>query len=114
MASLASRIASKDFSRQTIAALKANGVMIQRATFVPGPNGSYLNGERAYVIDDNGCGRVLLYLEVLDMSRGELAACSGCDSMSNPATWRTLTYEGASMPVCAACHSDQDQLNTAN
>lgn len=56
---------ARDFSRKTLSALRKQGITIVGATFVPGTDGSYANGERAYQLDDNGTSRLRTFLEVL-------------------------------------------------
>lgn len=68
--SLAAQIAQKDFSRKTLAGLGEKGISVIGATFVPGPSGSYLDGERAYSLDDNGTHRLRAFLEVLTLAEG--------------------------------------------
>jgi hypothetical protein len=56
--------ASKDFPRGTLSALTKRGIKIVGSTWLPGPSGSYANGERGYLIDDNGTGKVWSYQQV--------------------------------------------------
>ena len=48
--------ATRDFSKATIKALRAQGIAIAFATWIPGTDGTYANGERAYMLS-NGCLR---------------------------------------------------------
>ena len=60
--------ASKDFHRSLVAALNKRGIYFHGATYVPGDDGSFANGERAYQLDDNGTHRVRTYAEVREMA----------------------------------------------
>lgn len=57
----------RDFSSATIRALAKRGVTVLRATVIPDPASDmpFATGERGYVVDDNGCGRVWSFAEVL-------------------------------------------------
>lgn len=59
----------RDFSRKTLTALARKGIEVLGATFVPGSDGSFANGDRAYKVNDNGCGRVLTFTQVLEAAR---------------------------------------------
>jgi hypothetical protein len=56
--------ASKDFPKSTLSALTKRGIRLVGTTWLPGPGGSYANGERGYLVDDNGTGKVWSYLQV--------------------------------------------------
>lgn len=56
--------ASKDFNRTLVASLNKRGVFFIGSALVPGADGSFANGERAYCLDDNGTHRVRSYAEV--------------------------------------------------
>lgn len=58
---------SKDFSRTVNAQLKKLGAVIIGATFIPGVDGTFANGERAYQLDHNGTSILRTYREVLAM-----------------------------------------------
>lgn len=57
--------AARHFSQKTIRTLSRRGVEILSATYIPGPDGSYLNGETAFNVVDNGVGRVLTFSQVI-------------------------------------------------
>lgn len=59
---------ARDFSRKTLGALRKQGISIVGATFVPGADGSFANGERAYQLDDNGTSRLRTFGEVLALA----------------------------------------------
>jgi hypothetical protein len=63
-----SSIASKDFSRTTLAALRKQGIAVIGSTFVPGADGTFANGERAYQLDDNGTSKLRTFLDVLSIA----------------------------------------------
>lgn len=58
-----------DFSRKTLVALSKKGISISGITMVPGADGSFANGERAYLLNVNGCGCVRTLLEVLALAK---------------------------------------------
>jgi hypothetical protein len=60
----AAKIASSDFSKSAVSALKSKGITFHGFTFVPGEDGSYANGERAYELNDNGTLVVRTYMQV--------------------------------------------------
>jgi len=60
----ARKAAERDFSAATIKALAAKGVRIVSATLAPAAGG-FANAEPAYQLDDNGCGKVRTFAEVL-------------------------------------------------
>lgn len=55
---------AKDFPRSLVAALNARGIYFHGTTYVPSADGSYLDGERTYQLNDNGTHRVRTYAEV--------------------------------------------------
>ena len=62
---------SKDFAKTVNKALKAKGIEIYGATFLPSADGSgYANGERGYLLNDNGCSRIRTYREVIALAAG--------------------------------------------
>lgn len=65
---LYTNIASRDFSVKTIRALAKKWVQVVSKTWLPGPDGSFANGETGYLIDDNGTGRMKTFLEVLKIA----------------------------------------------
>jgi len=58
------RIGERDFSRAVISALRKQGKKIYATTWLPGKDGSYINGETGYKVDDNGTSRILKYEQV--------------------------------------------------
>jgi hypothetical protein len=52
-----------DFSRKTLAALARKGIKLVGLQAIP--TGKFADYERGYRVDDNGCGRVLTFNEVL-------------------------------------------------
>lgn len=57
----------KDFSRKTINALAKKGITIYSITLIPS-NGPmpYANGDTGYKVNDNGCGRIWTYSQVME------------------------------------------------
>lgn len=55
---------NKDFSKAVRTSLKNKGIMIITTTWLPGTDGSYANGERGYVLNDNGTERLRTYMQV--------------------------------------------------
>lgn len=58
---------TRDFSRDTRRLLEARGMIILRATYIPGDGPlPFATGQRAYEVSDNGCGRVLTRSEIIE------------------------------------------------
>jgi hypothetical protein len=63
--SVSRTIAVRDFGLRTVASLEARGIRFVGIQAIPGAGAlPFANAERGYVLDDNGTGRVLSYLEV--------------------------------------------------
>ena len=60
--------AAKDFDKEVRAALAKRSIKIVGSTWLPGPQGDYSRGERGYLLDDNGTGRVRDYAGVLRLA----------------------------------------------
>lgn len=60
--------AAKDFSKAILAALRKRGIKLTGSTWLPDPKGSYTSGERGYLLDDNGTGRVRDYRGVVKLA----------------------------------------------
>lgn len=59
----------RDFSATTRNALARKGITIYGLCAIPGPGNDWLNSERGYKVNDNGCGRVWTFAEVLEAAR---------------------------------------------
>ena len=59
----------RDFTVKTRNALARKGIVVLNATFIPGEDGSFANGSRAYNVSDNGCGRVWTFGQVLEAAQ---------------------------------------------
>ena len=55
---------SRDFPRTTVSALKRKGITFVGTTWLPGAGGSFANGLRGYLLNDNGTQRIRTYLDV--------------------------------------------------
>lgn len=57
-----------DFSRCTIRALASKGIRIIGLTVIPNMASDmpFTTGERGYMVDDNGCGRVWTFNQVVE------------------------------------------------
>lgn len=55
---------NKDFSKATIKQLAARGITIVSTTWLPGTDGSFTNGERGYILNDNGTQRIRTWTQV--------------------------------------------------
>lgn len=55
---------AKDFSLGDRKALSSQGIAIVGSTWLPGPGGDFANGERGYMLDDNGTSRIRTYSQV--------------------------------------------------
>ena len=62
-------ISSSHFSKRTLKALNRKGIYIIGGTWVPGADGTYANGESGYMLDDNGTGRLMRFLQVLELAK---------------------------------------------
>lgn len=62
-------IAGSHFSKKTLKALSKRGITVISATYVPGADGSYANGETAYMLSHNGTGILRSFLQVLEMAK---------------------------------------------
>lgn len=58
-------IAASAFSKSILRKLSKAGIFIVSATFIPGMDGSYANGESAYVLSK---GTTATYLEILKLA----------------------------------------------
>lgn len=63
-------VAMRDFNRKTLNALARKGIRVTGACVIPG-NGAlpFANGSLGYRVDDNGCGRVWTFNQVLEAAR---------------------------------------------
>lgn len=61
----------RDFSSKTLRALAARGIRVLRATALPDMSSDmpFANASRGYCVDDNGCGRVWTFAEVMAAAR---------------------------------------------
>lgn len=57
----------RDFSARTLRRLAARGIAVLGATVIPAASGPlpFANGDRGYRVDDNGCGRVWTFAQVM-------------------------------------------------
>lgn len=62
-------IGTNHFNKQTIKALGAKGIKIIGITSIPDENGSFLNSQTGYQLDDNGTHKIRLYMEVLEIAK---------------------------------------------
>jgi len=60
--------AAKDFGKEVRAALSKRGIRLVGTTWLPDEKGSFANGERGYLLDDNGTGKVRDYRGVLSLA----------------------------------------------
>ncbi len=64
--SVAQEIFARHFSAATVRGLARNGIAALGLQAIPDERGSFLNSQTAYVVSDNGMGRVLTYQQVVD------------------------------------------------
>lgn len=57
-------IPSTHFAKKTLRQLSKKGITITGATWIPGADGSYANGETAYELEVNGCRYLRTFLQV--------------------------------------------------
>jgi hypothetical protein len=59
----------KDFSKKTLTSLRQKGVTLIGLTIIPGVGSMpFANGDRGYILNDNGTQRVLLFAQVLNLA----------------------------------------------
>lgn len=59
-----------DFSKKTVAALAKKGIRIYGLTYIPGEGEwAMANGERGYLVNDNGTGRVWTFRDVMEAAQ---------------------------------------------
>jgi len=59
----------KDFSKKTLSLLAKKGITLIGLTLIPGTGDMpFANGERGYILNDNGTSRVLLFAQVLKLA----------------------------------------------
>lgn len=57
----------RDFSSKTLRALAAKGVRVIGTCVIPGVGDlPFATGSRGYRVDDNGCGRIWTFQQVLE------------------------------------------------
>jgi hypothetical protein len=63
-------IPASHFNKKTLRALTKKGIAIINAQWMPGRDGSYISADAqtGYMLDDNGTGRLVTYLEVLKLA----------------------------------------------
>lgn len=76
--SVGEQVGQRDFNRTTLRSLKAKGIEIYGATWLPGKDGSFANGERGYQLSFKGCSLIRTFREVLDIASNECECLDGC------------------------------------
>ena len=67
---VATQIARRDFSAKTLRALSQRGVELVGVQMLPGTGDlPCANAERGFVVNDNGCGRVWTFAQVLGAAK---------------------------------------------
>lgn len=61
----------RDFTSSTRKALARKGITIVGLTVIPSadPQVGFASGERGYRVNDNGCGRIWTFAQVLEAAR---------------------------------------------
>lgn len=60
----------RDFSRNTVAALARKGITVIGTTVIPAAGDlPFASGERGYRVNDNGCGRIWTFTQVMEAAR---------------------------------------------
>lgn len=59
-----------DFSKRTVSALARKGITVIGLTVIPNANSDmpFATGERGYRLNDNGCGRIATFAQVLELA----------------------------------------------
>lgn len=61
----------KDFSKTTLRSLARRGMSIIGTVAIPGDGDMpWANADRGYIVNDNGCSRILRHWEILNICRG--------------------------------------------
>jgi hypothetical protein len=57
-----------DFSRSTLRALSRKGIRVIGLTVIPNMTSDlpFATGDRGYKVDDNGCGRIWTFAQVME------------------------------------------------
>ena len=58
-------ISAASFSAKTLKALAKKGLFLASSTFIPGPDGSFANGESAFLVSD---GRLLTWIQIYKLA----------------------------------------------
>lgn len=67
---VASQLARRDFSAKTLRTLSKRGVDVVGVQTLPGIGSMpWANAERGYVVNDNGCGKVWTFAQVLGAAK---------------------------------------------
>jgi hypothetical protein len=61
-------LARRYFNAKTIRALAKKGARVIDATWGPGADGSFANGQTLFSVDENGTAKVRTFLDVLAMA----------------------------------------------
>ncbi len=69
MNTVANEIVTRRFGKRVINRLAKKGIKVVNCTTIPDENGSFLNGRSAYVVDDNGTGRVWTDAEIMAVNK---------------------------------------------
>lgn len=60
----------RDFNRSTLSALARKGIRVLSITVIPGAGDlPFATGDRGYRVDDNGCGRIWTFTQVLEAAQ---------------------------------------------
>ena len=60
-----------DFSKKTVSALARKGIRLYGLTVIPNnaSNMPFATGERGYLVDDNGTGKVWNFMQVMEAAK---------------------------------------------
>ena len=61
----------RDFSRKTLSALAARGISVHGTCVIPNTDSDmpFATGQRGYKVNDNGCGRIWSFQEVIEAAQ---------------------------------------------
>ena len=68
MKTVGQQVGQRDFNRTTIRSLNKKGVEIVGATWLPGTDGSFANGEKGYKVVINETMMIKTFSEILDIA----------------------------------------------
>jgi len=60
---------AKDFSAAVRRTLAKKSIIVTGSTWLPAPGGDYANGERGYMLNDNGTSKIRNWSQVIEIAK---------------------------------------------